>query len=96
VLFTPRFPLFGCASTAETSTPQAFCSAVQGTAFLHACSAQDDQVGGRLSSVHCRIPPTSKTAMAVFGEQRFVSARPILWIDVLERKNIFQNFLFFS
>jgi hypothetical protein len=34
--------------------------------------------------------------MAVFGEQRFVSARPILWVDVLERKNIFQNFPFFS
>ena len=45
---TPWFPLFGCASTAETSTPQAFCSAVQGTAFLHASSAQDDQVGERL------------------------------------------------
>jgi hypothetical protein len=42
------------------------------------------------------VSPTSKTAMAVFGEQRFVSARPILWVDVLERKNIFQNFPFFS
>ena len=40
----------------------------------HTRLAQDDQVGAQLHTVHHFISPTSKTAMAVFGEHRFVSA----------------------